>query len=81
VTSLQRLTKDELVAWHLAKNHGEVFWLERDSCAETWATRMMEEAKAVPLVEGRFHTAPGMFFTRQDRCRLGLAGRTFADRY
>lgn len=62
VTSLRkRLTKDEVVARHLAKNHGEVFWLERDSCAEAWAKRMMEEAKAVPLIEGRFHTAPGMF--------------------
>lgn len=70
VTSLRkRLAKEGLVAGHLAKNHGEVLWLERDSSAEAWAGRTAGEANALPLLDGRFRTAPGMF--SHDRIDVG----------
>lgn len=57
VASLRkRLASHDLVAGHLAKNHGEVFWLSVKSNAE--------KGPAGPgggMVDGRFHTAPGMF--------------------
>lgn len=44
---------------HAAMNHGEVFWLAARSNASEIADRI--EPPALPLIEGRFHTAAGMF--------------------
>jgi 16S rRNA (guanine1207-N2)-methyltransferase len=61
ISSLRkRLAKDAVLGGHLAKNHGEVFWLAQSAEAVAWAkTARFEEG--VPLIDGRFQTAAGMF--------------------
>ncbi len=44
---------------HLSKNHGEVLWFNRSAAADAMAGEAL--ARTPALVEGRFHTAPGMF--------------------
>ncbi|AEH84512.1 class I SAM-dependent methyltransferase [Mesorhizobium opportunistum] len=58
---------DELVPLdgHMPKYHGVAFWLRRP--ADPAAAQELRAANPVLLVEGRFHTAPGMFsFDRID---------------
>lgn len=58
---------DELVPLdgHLPKYHGIAFWLRRP--ADLAAAQKLRAANPALLVEGRFHTAPGMFsFDRID---------------
>lgn len=58
---------DELVPLdgHLPKYHGIAFWLRRP--ADLAAAQRLRAANPALLVEGRFHTAPGMFsFDRID---------------
>ncbi|MER9656460.1 class I SAM-dependent methyltransferase [Mesorhizobium sp. M0152] len=58
---------DELVPLdgHLPKYHGIAFWLRRP--ADPAAAKALRAANPAMLVEGRFHTAPGMFsFDRID---------------
>lgn len=52
---------DELIPLdgHLPKHHGIAFWLRRP--ADTGAAAGLRAANPALLVEGRFHTAPGMF--------------------
>lgn len=45
----------------LSKYHGIVFWLERSAEAERFARTVIEWQSGWPLIDGRFHTAPGMF--------------------
>lgn len=50
---------------HLPKYHGIAFWLRRP--ADLAAAQQLRAANPALLVEGRFHTAPGMFsFDRID---------------
>ncbi|TPM39091.1 class I SAM-dependent methyltransferase [Mesorhizobium sp. B2-3-4] len=50
---------------HMPKYHGIAFWLRRP--ADTQAAAALRAANPAVLVEGRFHTAPGMFsFDRID---------------
>ncbi|MEP6566146.1 MAG: class I SAM-dependent methyltransferase [Mesorhizobium sp.] len=52
---------------HLSKNHGAVFWLERTPQADAFAESIKDWQNGWPLLERRFHTAPGMFsFDRVD---------------
>lgn len=44
---------------HLPKHHGVAFWFRRPDAAG--AAAALREANPAVLVEGRFHTAPGMF--------------------
>jgi 16S rRNA (guanine1207-N2)-methyltransferase len=44
---------------HLPKHHGIAFWFRRP--ADTGAAATLRTANPALLVEGRFHTAPGMF--------------------
>jgi 16S rRNA (guanine1207-N2)-methyltransferase len=46
---------------HLSKYHGIVFWLRRTEEAEAFAASVKTWQTGRPLIEGRFHTAPGMF--------------------
>lgn len=58
---------DELVPLegHLPKYHGTAFWLRRP--VDTQAAAALRAANPALLVEGSFHTAPGMFsFDRAD---------------
>lgn len=51
---------------HLPKYHGTAFWFRRDEKADAAAVALRADNPEV-LVEGRFHTAPGMFsFDRID---------------
>lgn len=62
ISSLRkRLATDVNVEGSLSKNHGEVFWLSRNSDAGRWAIAVAEQQLELPLVEGRFRAAPGMF--------------------
>lgn len=54
---------------HLAKNHGEVFWLDRTSEAADDAARIIDWYDRWPLIDNRFRTAPGMF--SHDRVDVG----------
>jgi len=77
ISSLRkRMAKDLPLGGHLAKNHGEVFWLERNGEAEAWASQPdtpTPKGEGVSgggvLVEGGFSTAPGMF--SHDRADAG----------
>ncbi|RVD72195.1 class I SAM-dependent methyltransferase, partial [Mesorhizobium sp. M4A.F.Ca.ET.029.04.2.1] len=58
---------DELVPLdgHLPKHHGVAFWFRRP--VDAGAAAVLRAANPAVLVEGRFHTAPGMFsFDRVD---------------
>lgn len=62
VSSLRkRLAKAVPLDGHLAKNHGEVFWLRRGREADGFARATRADQASSPLVEGRFRAAPGMF--------------------
>ncbi|MER8372208.1 class I SAM-dependent methyltransferase [Mesorhizobium sp. M1396] len=66
IASLRRRV-DELVPLegHLPKHHGIAFWFRRS--ADLAAAEELRAANPALLVEGRFHTAPGMFsFDRID---------------
>ncbi|MBN9074522.1 MAG: class I SAM-dependent methyltransferase [Rhizobiales bacterium] len=77
----KRLPENVPVAGHLSKNHGEVFWIYASpKIAEHLAGLDAGRREALPLVEGRFRAAPGMF--SHDRVDLGsrlLAGHLPAD--
>lgn len=45
---------------HAPKHHGEAFWLRRPDNA-TLAVSALRDSNGPLLVEGRFHSAPGMF--------------------
>ena len=62
ISSLRkRLQKVLPLGGHMAKNHGEVLWLERGSDAVQFGAALTSLQAASPLVEQRFRTAPGMF--------------------
>ncbi len=62
VSSLRkRLATAIPLGGHLAKNHGEVFWFNRSSQADAYANCVEGMASRPLPVEGRFHTAAGMF--------------------
>lgn len=62
ISSLRKRLTDEVgVEEHLSKNHGEVFWLRRSQRGDIWAAAVTTQQAAMPLVDGRFRTAPGMF--------------------
>lgn len=61
ISSLRkRLAKDVPLGGHLAKNHGEVFWLTCGPEADAYARAIFGQG-AAPRVGERFTTAPGMF--------------------
>ncbi|MBZ9678057.1 class I SAM-dependent methyltransferase [Mesorhizobium sp. ES1-1] len=66
VASLRRRIEELLpLDGHLPKYHGVAFWFRRPS--DTAAAETLRTANPPLLVEGRFHTAPGMFsFDRID---------------
>lgn len=76
ISSLRkRLARDGTVSGHLSKNHGEVFWLRRGAALDAWAATVASQQAGLPLIDGRFRTAPGMF--SHDRIDAGsklLAG-------
>ena len=52
---------------HVSKYHGMAFWLERTPQADAFAGAIKKWYGSWPLIDGRFHTAPGMFsFDRID---------------
>jgi 16S rRNA (guanine1207-N2)-methyltransferase len=60
IDSLRRKAADMLpLAGSLAKYHGTAFWFPRP--ADTTAVTAALAPAELPLVENRFHTAPGMF--------------------
>lgn len=67
----KRMGEILLLLGHLAKFHGTVFWFERPS-GEKRASLVAEDQ---PLVDGRFHTVPGMF----SHDRVDAASRLLAD--
>ncbi len=56
---LKRLARQGADICHASKNHGSVFWLEAGRNSEELATSL--DPGKNPLVEDRYHTAPGMF--------------------
>lgn len=69
----KRLAETVPLEGHLAKNHGEVFWINAGAIAQEWASAVL--AQPEPLVEGRFRTAPGMF----SHDRVDVGSRLLAD--
>ncbi len=55
----KRLARLVSIDGHLSKNHGVVFWFRRDTRADAFVEAGAGAGNT--LVEGRFHTAPGMF--------------------
>lgn len=62
ISSLRkRLAAALPVEGHMAKNHGEVLWFRNGREAAAYAGDVEQASAELPLVDGRFRTAPGMF--------------------